>query len=214
MFDMFVIRHLRDAWLDLTATSQDFSRIFSGFTIGTAGNWSSIIDEWYAALSPPDLVKFRTAYNLDAQQFPQVVVTLEEEPLDEQPLGFDFGRTVTEQSFGMYLRQTAVCRVFAQHAEHVRVLHEFVRQSMMLGVAAFARAGFCGLQFEGGSDLQPSAEDMPELLGISIRTQRWTTSFSPQVTQEHGGIKPAFVHADDITIGGVRGGVVASVELE
>lgn len=208
---MFVIRHLREQWAESSATQADFDKIFLGTPLG--GNWSDILAEWYAALSPQDLVTFRTAYNLDAQRFPQIVVTLEEEPLDHQPLGFDFGRTPTEQRFGMYLRQTAVIRIFAQHAEHVRVLHEFCRQAMMLGVAPLQQAGFCGLEFGSGSDLTPSAEDMPELLGISIRTQRWTTSYSPQISQTHGVAGTVFVHADDITVGSNQGGVVASVDL-
>jgi hypothetical protein len=209
VFDMFVTRHLRTKWALFTGSEAEFAKIFLGTPLDD-GNWDSVIKEWYDALSQPDLVQFRTAYNLDAVQFPQVIVTLEEEPLDQQPLGFDFGRTSTEQRYGMYLRQTAVIRVFAQHAEHVRVLHEFARQIMMLGLNAFARAGFCGLQFESGSDLTPSAEDMPELLGISVRTQRWTTSYSPQVSQSHAAAKTVFVHADDVTIDGNQGGVVVS----
>lgn len=208
MFDLFVQRFLRNAWVSTYSTDFDeFKRLFNG--INMAGNIESIFHEWFTALSRTDYVVFRTAYNLDAKQHPQVIVSLAEEPSELQPLGFyaevaDSGDTV----FSTLVNQTAVVKIYGDTAEHVRVLHEFVRQAMMTSVRYFHNIGFTGVSYQSGADLEPDPEIMPELLGVYVRVQRWSTIFDASVTQAPGTtIDEIFVHTTDVTIDGITGGI-------
>lgn len=207
MFDIFVQRFLRHAWTNYSADLASFKRLFAG--INFVGNVESLLEEWFTALSPQDYVVFRTAYNLDQRQFPQVIVGLSEEPIDNQPLGFfagiaDNGDTI----YSSLVNQTVVVKVFGSPPEHVRVLHEFVRQAMMTGVRHFTRIGFVGLNYQAGTDLELDVEAMPELTGITVRAQRWSTVYQASVTQTtEAEASSVFVHISDVTVDGISGGI-------
>jgi hypothetical protein len=216
MFDMHTVRLLKHLWTTVYAKDYpSFQALFGGMT--SAGNWDDILREWWETLSREDYILFRTGFNLSAKRFPQVIVTLEEEPNESQPLGFDGGLQTDpagnlETVYTMILEQTAVIRIFADTGEHVRALHEFVRQAMMSNVAFFGQLGYQGLQYLSGSDLEPEAEAMPELLGVMVRSQRWKTIYEPRVAAPAVLGKSLFVHANDVTIETVQGGVSGTTE--
>jgi len=207
MFDIFVQRFLRHAWTIYSSDFDEFKRLFAG--INLVGNIESVLQEWFTALSPQDYVVFRTAYNLDQRQFPQIIVGLAEEPTDTQPLGFFGGFTETGDTvYSSILNQTVVVKVFGSPPEHVRALHEFIRQAMMTAVPHFAKIGFVGLNYQAGTDLEPDIEAMPELTGITMRAQRWSTIYQASVTQAtESQASSVFVHMSDITIGDNSGGI-------
>ena len=83
----------------------------------------------------------------------------------------------------------------------------------MSNVKHFARMGFQGLVYQSGSDLEPVSAAMPELLGVMMRTQRWSTFYSAKAKEvETPSDKPVFVHARDVEINGVQGGVEEEIE--
>lgn len=216
MFDMHVTRLLKDRWeTRYGASPQQFEALFGG--LADDGNWHEVIREWYDKLSRKDYVQFRTAYNLDARPFPQIIVNLEEEPNEYQPLGFDGGVEVGDsgvsQVFTSVLNQTAVIRIYSETSEHTRALHEFVRQTMMSNVSFFGRLGYQGLRYQSGTDLEPEPEAMPELLGIMVRSQRWVTVYEPKVAVAATVQKSVLVRADDVIVGGNPGGVSGTTEI-
>jgi hypothetical protein len=212
VFNIHVARKLKDQWYEVYGASFDnFSRLF--FNVPATGNWSDLLVQWYTELAKPDYVHFVAAYTLDPKQFPVIAVTLENEEVDTQYLGFEPGTEVfgLERS-GIILRLTVKIHIIAKSDAIVNILHEFVRQAMIKSLPFFQEIGYIGLQYLGGSDMQAGDEFMPELLGAMRRDQTWTCYYEPVVANPVGSAKDVFVHAVDVTIGGLRGKVSGSTE--
>lgn len=212
MFNVHVARKLKEQWEEVYASSfNNFSRLF--FNVPALGNWNDLLTEWYAELAKPDYVHFVSAYTLDPKQFPVIAVSLESEEVDTQYLGFDPGIGLFETvSHGIILRVTAKIHIIAKSDSVVNVLHEFVRQTMMRNLKFFEEIGYIGLQYLGGSDMQAGDEFMPELVGAMKREQTWTCYYEPMVASPEESARQVFVHAVDVTIGGLSGKISGSTE--
>ena len=156
-------------------------------------------------------VKFLTAFNQALPDNPQVVVKAEEVPADKTPLGY-----VARVEGGKRYREIAVNEVvtiqcYAHNQGHVTALHWAMRAAMMGRLKWFTGAGYSGLFYLGGTDLEPEPDFMPEMLGIYRMQQRWQAQTQIPGADEAIPQKTALVAAFDVDADtdGNKGGITA-----
>lgn len=207
MLHLHINRKLKDSWENYYSVS--FDNFYSAFAaLGDDDSWVDTLRKVYDRLSQDDFVSFVPGYHLGTPQSPVVSITMKEEPVDTQYLGFDLGENDDGQSYGILTKQTATINIMAENDTQLTCLNEIVRQTIMSNLAFFESIGYIGLSFGGSDGIEPMVDYVPEQGAVVSRRQTWSTYHEPKVTIPHTGLATdIFIHAEDVTIGGITGAV-------
>lgn len=208
LFDIHFELRLRAAWATVAATVDTFKAQFPSIED------QSILADAYAALAPGGditALDVRPGYtSTDRAKLPAVIITMDESPVEDQPLGYATGALGDgEDGEGILLRQTLTVYVVASHPVAARLLYGALRNALLAEHRWFYAQGYRGFQFEGGGGFTPSQDWMPEYLGAFGRTQRWSAlahaDFGVVAASHNSGV----VASTDLSVGGTVGGVTA-----
>ena len=208
MFDLHATIALRHGWQNTwAASSAQFKKPFVGIA-------DSVLDDWYAELVPSGntkFIKFGTAFTPDVQPHPFISVSMDEEPMEAQPLNYYGGLDASSGSVlkvrTVLLRQVLTINIYAPGTELTRALHVIARAIMMDNNAWFSSVGYNGLNYLGGSDLMQEENVFFDQLGVFTRTQRWSVFSEAKFTEATGASKSSFVYSSDETVNSNTGGV-------
>lgn len=211
MFDLHTLLALKQGWTAIAADEELFKGLFRTMPGGDFSLPEAALEEWHAKLAPDgaaDGVSFREMWAPDQPTLPQVVVQLQDEPHETQPLGF-FGGIADDgrESLEDVVVEQVTISMFVAHPELLRALYVAVRAIMLSSVAFFLGAGYASLEYVKGGDFRPAWEPMPEGLGVLFRQQQWRTISQPFFTAPELSRKAFIVAAADVTVDGVSGGV-------
>lgn len=207
VFDLHTIMVLQDQWeTRFGASLASFSEPFQGMVS------DSILNEWYTELKSKP-ISFRPGFVADKPGIPQVVIQLNDEPVEEQPLSFFAGNTGSGSSIkGVYsilVKEQVTCTIFTEYPEITRALYVVVRASMMAAHPFWIRAGYASVGYEGGGDLTLDDQMIPEDMGYYTRVQRWSAMSESQIntteTFEHKNV--TILALDEKDADGNSGGV-------
>lgn len=220
LFDFHVTTLLQSFWRETMAPSPDaFKAMFQRDVDGQYAVPEAMLDRWHERLTdnpedPGRFVQFTTAWSDKLRGYPVVAVGMEDEPIEQQPLGLRGPPRGGKRVSALLTRESVAITIFAPHEDLARALHIFVRTAMMSNIKWLADSGYKGLVYQGGSDLHPDPNLMPEALGIFIRAQRWSSISEATWTLDDAVSKPAFVYAEDILVGSNQGGMSSPIEEE
>lgn len=216
MFHFYIKRKLEERWKESFSVSPvNFLTLFGGYA--DEPSWIAAITKVYNKLTADEDygLKFQLGYTINTPTFPAISVSMREEPSEMQFLGYgtDYSDSTGGQEYAMLVKQTATIHVIADNDITAIALNELVRQTMMTSLSYFESLGFIGTLFTGSEDLLPGEEYMPEQSGIMTRKQTWTTLYEPKVViPGSGNPSDIFVHAQDVTIDNISGGVAGEAE--
>lgn len=207
VFDLHAIMVLQDQWNTRFGSSlSSFSEPFQGM-VG-----DSVLSQWYTKLTSRP-ISFRPAFVTDKPSIPQVVVHLNDEPVEEQPLAFFAGNTGSASNIkgiqSILVKEQVTCTIFSDFPEITRALYVIVRASMMAAHPFWLRAGYASISYDGGGDLMLDDQMIPEEMGYYTRVQRWSAMSETQIntteTFEHKNVTILAVDSKDSS--GNSGGV-------
>lgn len=218
LFDWHVVGVLSRTWKELIAPNPErFVRLFDGPS-GQVNIPASVLESWHTELTRGgtaaerlEHVRFVTAYNPSLNSHPQITVSMMDEPEESNPLGFEGARYDGIKTRTMIVREVVSVDMYAHNPDLVRALHVVIRAIMMAHSDDFGTLGYVGLMYMGGGDLMPEEELMP---GVSsgpqmfARRQRWANQSQPVWTIGAIGAGTPHVHAADVTVNSIQGGVV------
>lgn len=207
IFDYHALLALRQGWRIYANNQSQFNKLFPGVNQTT-------IDTWFQALTSKELT-FEEASRRGPPRIPGVVVWLESEGPDREPLGQDTWLRAADNTWiqQILVRQTISIELRAQSPEVVRALSVVIRALMNLAVSAFNKIGYPLVDYIGHTAMTFEEQMIAEqsgLAGISLRTLRYRSMAMidiPEVTEAPGAID-WFVLADDMQLAGIPGGVV------
>lgn len=212
LVDLHMLMLLKERWSEYEASVASFSALFSPQVSAT------VSAQWHADLVA-DKVLFRTAFTPEKSGSPLVVVQMQDEPIEAQPLGFQGGYSGTGENitryYSMLVKEQVNILMFASNVEVLRALYVVVRASIMSSIMFLLDAGYESLEYLGGGDVQPEPGLLPETLGIFMRTQRWSViSDSTAADSTILAHKDVLVGAIDATIDtdGNPGGTTPDVD--
>lgn len=172
--DLHTLLVLKNKWGTYgVADSAAFEALFSNIPATMVTSWHT-----YLRANQPD---FKTSFNHELANIPQVVVSLQDEPVDDIPLGYHGVSGLTEY-VSMFVRETVTITVYAPSNDIARALHVMVRASMLSQLKWLIRIGYEDLQYLGGGDLGTDPDLQAEELGVYVRTQRWSSASPVDVT--------------------------------
>ena len=207
VFDLHTIMVLQDQWSTRFGSSlSSFSEPFQGMVS------DAILSEYYTELSSKP-ISFRPAYVSEKPGIPQVVVHLNDEPVEEQFLSYFAGNTGTGSNIkatqSLLLKEQVTCTIFTDYPEITRALYVIVRASMIAAHPFWLRAGYASLSYDGGGDLMLDDQMIPEEMGYYTRVQRWSAMSETQITTtetfEHKNVMVLAIDSKDSS--GNSGGV-------
>lgn len=207
VFDLHTIMVLQDQWeTRFGASLASFSEPFQGMVS------DSILNEWYTELKSKP-ISFRPGFVADKPGIPQVVIQLNDEPVEEQPLAFFAGNTGSGSNIkaiqSILVKEQVTCTIFTEYPEITRALYVVVRASMMAAHPFWIRAGYAAVAYEGGGDLTLDDQMIPEDMGYYTRVQRWSAMSESQIntteTFEHKNV--TILALDEKDADGNSGGV-------
>jgi hypothetical protein len=207
IFDYHALLALRQGWRIYATNQSQFNKLFPGVNQTT-------IDTWFQALTARELV-FEEASRRGPPRIPGVVVWLESENQEQEPLGQDTWLRTADNTWiqQILVRQTIAIELRAQSPEVVRALSVVIRAVMNLATNSFNKIGYPLVDYIGHTTMTFEEQMIAEqagLAGISMRTLRYRSMAMidiPEVTEAPEGID-WFVLADDMQLAGIPGGVV------
>lgn len=180
MFDLLVTLRLREAWAEAVADETTWLSRFDEFDPAYPLAWRDVL----APGGKADKLEIRPAYATMEPRLPEVVVSADEEPLEERFLGG--GNTyetddegTTYEIASLLMRAHVTLTVFTPHPEATRALHRVVFGALMRSVGWMQERGYSGLQFDGAGDFRARPDLLPEYHGIYGREQRWSCLVEP-----------------------------------
>lgn len=206
---------LQDVWPEVIGSAEKFAVAMRPFKIP-----SEILEAYRARLMPAgntSWVQFVRAYPQSPQPFPVVVVQRVQQPATEIPLGMYGGRRDVdeddpeageEEVDEMIVSEVVVVHTFAPHETLSAVVHQVI--FYLLGQRIdwlHDQAGFTGLYFVEGGDIQAVENLVPEHLGQFVTVQRWQGQYVITTATRPIVAKPAAVYPVDVVVNAIPGGV-------
>jgi hypothetical protein len=212
LFDLHFVLRARSAWAGVAADVNVFTALFPSIEDQT------LLTGAFANLAPDgdaDHLEIRPGYSpQDPARLPMIIVTLGEEPADDQPLGLRTGYLGDGvDGEGILLRQNVTAHIMTSQAITTRLLHAAFMGQMLAQRGWFATNGYVGFEYAGGGDFSPSQDFMPEYLGAYGRIQRWTTLAHADFAELAATHKTGVVASTDQTVGDTVGGVAAVQQI-
>ena len=216
-FDWHVTAILAKVWREeLVPSPELFVSLFADAD-GVLPIPASVIEGWHALLTPGTSlsqraghIRFNRAFSPDTPVLPQISIAMSDERDEKQPLAYEGPQQDGYEVVMMMLRESVEITMTSPHPDATTAMYIVVRGIMMSHVTAFERLGYSGLNYLGGGDLMPLEELMPgasQTPQLATRSQRWQTITEPRWKLGAFGTGTPFVHAADVTVGGIDGGV-------
>jgi hypothetical protein len=205
-FDLHTVIALKSGWEAMTEAQ--FKSLFTGFP-------DTMLASWYTELKA-ETIRFMAAFALGETELPSVVVRLEDEQNEFQPLGFSTGldtsSEILEQTLGFMSKETVCIYTFSSNAELMRALYVAMRAIMISSVKWFlSEAGYQSFDFLGGGDIDPERGLFPENLGVLMRLQKWSASSVAKAPNIEYPVQPFVVGWQDFVVDGTdTGGVTGT----
>lgn len=176
LLDMHSVMALQNGWRDYADSVTHFKALFYGID-------ETVVTNWHTELTAKDPV-FRIYGAPSVERFPQVVVKLLSEGMEQEPLG-GYAYTTTTGTWPtgtathveqFIIKQNVEITIATKNAELTRALHVACRAVMQRARRAFIKAGYQDLSYTGTDQLDPQEELAAEELGIYIRRQNYEAS--------------------------------------
>lgn len=207
IFDYHVLLALRSYWKMFASDQTKFNKLFPGVAPAT-------ITQWFTALTTKQL-RFEEASRKGQPVIPGVVVWLESEGPDREPLGQDTYLRQADNTWiqQVLVRQTVAIEVRTQSPEVTRALTVIVRAIMNLAVSSFNKVGYPLVDYVGHQSMTFEEQMIAEqvgLSGVALRTLRYRALAMVDVPEMTESPQPIdwFVLQDDLSLAGTPGGVV------
>jgi len=203
-FDLHTTIALKSGWDAMTEAQ--FKSLFTGFP-------DSMLSGWYTELKAEN-IRFMAAFALGETELPSVVVRMEDEQNEFQPLGFHTGMDTTgstlQETLGFMSKETVCVYTFSSNAELMRALYVAMRAIMISSAKWFmSEAGYQSFDFLGGGDIDPERGLFPENLGVLMRLQKWSASSVAKAPNVDYPVQPFVVGWKDFTVDGTNTGGVS-----
>ncbi len=151
-------------------------------------------------------------YARQGAEMPCVSVILEDEQESQGVLGQYVGETLPDERgstasyTGSFWDHTYTLLIYAEHPQITAGLYQVVKAILVGAENVIEEAGFSGMHLSGG-ELAPNQEYIPEnIFARALRVQGRTTFSVPEYGRDPARFRVT-VHADDVIVDGVRGGV-------
>lgn len=209
-FNWHIVGLLKKTWRETYSQNLDaFANLFQNIPEDTLAEWWAYLrgenDPKYSG-TPENYVAIATALGKRTLKRPLIVVSVEEDPVNTQPLGFVGATHGGVKSRSLFTNEFADAQIYAGNEDVVLALAQFVRATVVLNYDILAQSGYVGVEFQGSSDLSIDPEQFPEDGGIYARSVRWSSI--SQYEWQTGSLskKSPFVANEDITVNGNQGG--------
>lgn len=212
LFDLHWVLQARSVWSTLAADVDAFKALFPEV------DDEAILEMAHGVMAPAGNaahMEFRPGYTPnDPGKLPIVIVTLNEEPIEEQALGHRTGSLGGGKvGEGFIVRQSITAHLMTSNAIATRLLHVALMGAMMAHRHWFDARGYIDMEYGGASDFSPSHDFMPEYLGAFGRTQRWSARAHVDFKTIAATPKSVVAASADMVDGDTFGGVVAVQQI-
>jgi len=212
MLDLHILAAIQTGWKSLSADLTSWREILAPYVDST------LADQWHGQLFPSGdktHLRFTAAYAPSVADIPSVSTRLEEEPLETGLLGAGYTEEVEggvlKSYYVIHTRSTVTISIHTESNELLRCLHTVIRALVMSSLQWLVGLGYDSLDYQGGGDVMPQQDMLPEGQGVYMREMRWNAISQHQVEIGNVSTKPAFIYLKEtgLTIGstGSEGGV-------
>lgn len=211
ILDHHVLMALVQGWKTFSADFDKFALLFPGDIK------ASVVNQWWKELTSVQQERrldFRVHGSRGVNAYPSVVVKLENESLENNPLGEITHFTEKTPIHQMLLRQQVLVEVVSMSPESTRALCVVVRAILQCAKKHFIRAKYRDFAFQSAEGLSPEEQLIAEqmgMAGICVRRMHYSALAHVDIPDvfEQGQDIDWFAWRDDIVdVAGHKGGVL------